>query len=245
MKILIVDDEQLARERLVDLISEIEPSHQLFEAGNGAEAISSHNENQADVILLDIRMPVMDGLEAAMHLSKLESPPIIVFTTAYEDHALDAFEANAIDYLLKPIKSDRLQAALEKSHTMRQGQDQSMELANVSAQRTHLSAKTALGIKVIPLTEIQYFKAEQKYVSGFYPGGELVLDETLKSLENEFTEQLLRIHRNTLVSKSAVQSLERDVTGNAMIKLTGLDELLSVSRRHLNQVKQFLKSKAG
>lgn len=241
MKILIVDDEQLARERLVDLIEEIDPAHTLKQASNGKEAIEAQVEFQPDLLLLDIRMPVMDGLETARHLCKLEQPPVIVFTTAYCDHALEAFDADAIDYLLKPIKRERLQLALEKALALQQGRTIQPGMKMESSTRTHLSAKTALGLKIIPVHEIHYFKAEQKYVCGVYAGGELILDDTLKSLEGEFAEHFVRIHRNTLVAKAEIQALERGAEGNAMIKLKNREDVLAVSRRHLSQVKQLLK----
>ncbi len=242
MKLLIVDDEHLARDRLIDMLKDINASYELHEATNGAEAIETQSHIQADVILLDIRMPVMDGLEASMHLNKLDPSPMIVFTTAYGDHALDAFESNAIDYLLKPIKQERLKAALDKCVTMRQGRNFNDDIAQLSSQRTHLSAKTPLGLKIIPVHDILYFKADQKYVSGFYDGGELVLDETLKSLEKEFVSIFIRTHRNTLVSIEAIKSLDRDEEGNAIITLKQSNDMLPVSRRHLSTVKALMKS---
>lgn len=242
MKILIVDDEHLARERLIDMMKDIDATHELHEATTGTEAIEAHSSIQAEVILLDIRMPVMDGLEAALHLNKFEPPPMIVFTTAYGDHALEAFENNAIDYLLKPIKQDRLQAAIEKCITMQQGRNINDDISKLSSQRSHLSAKTSLGLKIIPVHDILYFKADQKYVSGFYDGGELVLDETLKSLEEEFTDLFIRTHRNTLVAIDAIKSLERDNEGNAILSLKKSSETLPISRRHLSNIKALMKS---
>ncbi len=243
MKILIVDDEQLARERLVDLITEIDTQHELIEASNGAEAIEKHTEQQTDLLLLDIRMPVMDGLETASHLCKLDNPPAVVFTTAYGDHALEAFEADAVDYLLKPIGLERLATALEKSQTLQHGRTTTtLAKENSPTTRTHLSAKSRLGLKVVPVTDLLYFKAEQKYVSAVYSDGELVLDEPLKSLEEEFGDRFIRIHRNTLVAVRAIDSLQRDASGNHNLSVRGITESLAVSRRHLSQVKKTIKA---
>lgn len=243
MNILIVDDEQLARERLIRLIEETSESHQLQEASNGAEALKQYDQSQADLILLDIRMPVMDGLETAQHLSQLDKPPAIVFTTAYQDHALEAFEAQAIDYLLKPIRLERLQQAIAKASVIQQA-----HIAAVQAEekqqttRTHVSAKSKGGLKILPVDDILYFKAEQKYVSAISEEGELILDESLKTLEAEFEEQFIRIHRNTLVASQCIRSLEKDADGNCKILLKDYAEALPVSRRHISQVKKYIKS---
>ncbi len=242
MKILIVDDEQLARERLTQLIGDIEAEHELLEAENGAEALKLYDREQIDLFLLDIRMPVMDGLETAKHLSQLDTPPAIIFTTAYQDHALEAFEAQAIDYLLKPIRLERLQQAITKASVIQQG-----HIAAVQAKekqqttRTHLSAKSKGGLKILAVNEILYFKAEQKYVSAIWPEGELILDEPLKVLETEFADKFIRIHRNTLVAVQYISSLEKDGNGNTRVLLKDHEDALQVSRRHVSQLKKCLK----
>ena len=187
MNILIVDDEALARERLVAMLEELPGEFTIEQAENGKQAIEQHARFKPDVMLLDIRMPVMDGLEVAQHLQQLEQPPAIVFTTAYGDHALEAFDAAAVDYLLKPIKTQRLQAALEKSQQIQHGKRSLLPAEN--AARTHLSAKTGVGLKLLPVGDILYFRAEQKYVVAVHAEGELLLDDTLKALEDEFDSQ--------------------------------------------------------
>ncbi len=242
MKILIVDDEQLARERLMQLIRDLGGDYELYEAGNGAEALELYDREQVGLILLDIRMPVMDGLEVARHLSQLDNPPSIVFTTAYQDHALEAFEAQAIDYLLKPIRLERLQQAIDKAGVIQRAHIAAVQRKEKQpASRTHVSAKRKGGLKILAVNDILYFRAEQKYVSAIWPEGELILDEPLKSLEREFDQQFIRIHRNTLVALQHIASLEKDAAGNTNILLKDHDDVLAVSRRHISQVKKRLK----
>lgn len=240
MKILIVDDEQLARQRLIDLISDLHDVHELSEAKNGAEAITMISNEMPDLVLLDIRMPIMDGLETAHHLCKLDTPPPIVFTTAYQDHALEAFEAQAIDYLLKPIRSERLQQALEKSRVLQQAKLTAVQQETRETTRKHLSINQKGELRIIAIKDIRYFKAEQKYVTAVWSEGEVILDESLKSLEAEFSDEFIRIHRNTLVAIACIKSIKRDKQGNACIELENNDDLLPISRRHLHQIKKVL-----
>ena len=243
MKILIVDDEHLARERLRDLILEIESDHELFEAKHGLDALEQQTEHSFDLILLDIRMPVMDGLETARHLTKLDVPPAVVFTTAYQDHALEAFDAQAVDYLLKPVKLERLQQALEKSRMLSQGQLQALNDNDQERQEEFISAKSNTGLRIAPIQEVFFFRAEQKYVSAFCAEGELILDESLKELEQNFARHLIRIHRNTLVQRQQIIALEKDTEGNTCVSMKDHPEKLVVSRRHVSSVRDFLKSR--
>ena len=183
MKILIVDDELLARERLHDLTVELYPDVITFEASNGMEALEKINEFHPDIVLLDIRMPGMDGLEVANHVLQLEEKkPAVIFTTAYQDHAISAFDANAVDYLLKPIRKERLNTAVERATVVNQAQLTSIhkEEKNASA-RTHLSAMIQGSLQLVPIESIYFFKADQKYVSAAWPGGELLLAGDLLS----------------------------------------------------------------
>ncbi len=174
MKILIVEDEKLARERLKDLILEYDQSHCILEADNGLSAIQIVENEQPDVLLLDIRMPIMDGLETAYHLSTIDCPPSVIFTTAYQDHAIDAFEANAVDYLLKPIRRERLQQALSRAQFINQARLTELRDDVIkSKSRSHLSVINQGKIELIPVTEIRYLKAEQKYVTIGWPDREL------------------------------------------------------------------------
>lgn len=243
MKILIVDDEALARERLHDLTIELFPDVITVEAANGIEALEKINEHAPEIVLLDIRMPGMDGLEVANHVLQLEEKPAIVFTTAYQDHAISAFDANAVDYLLKPIRKERLQLAIERAAAVGRNQLSSINEANEeSSARTHLSAMIQGQLQLVPIENIYFFKADQKYVAAAWPGGELLLDESLTSLEAEFSNDFVRIHRNALVAIKHVESLSKTSDGQNVIKISDMPVELAISRRHLADVKKILKS---
>ena len=243
MKILVVDDEPLARARLKALIAEIGAGEVVGEAGNGADALAAAGALGAQVVLLDIRMPGMDGLEAARHLATMQQPPAVVFTTAYDDHALAAFEANAVDYLLKPIRRERLEAALHKARSLSGVQVRALGASAAAAARTHVSASLHGNLKLVPVSEVRFFRAEHKYVTARHPGGELVLDEALSELEQEFAERFLRVHRNALVGLAHVRALERDGQGRPCVRLDAVDERIEVSRRMLAQVRRVLRTR--
>ncbi len=244
MKILIVDDEELARERLKDMIGEFHAGHHVLEAENGLVALKLAEKESPDVMLLDIRMPVMDGLETACHLSNFEQPPAIVFTTAYQDHAIEAFESNAVDYLLKPIRSERLEQALERAQIIQRARILSLRETDPDYDaRRHLSSSSHGKIRLIPVVDIRYLKAEQKYVCAGWQEGEALIDESLKSLETEFSDRFIRIHRNALIAPEYIIALEKDKDGSHYIRLADIDERLAVSRRHLHHVRQLIKQK--
>ncbi len=239
MKILIVDDEPLARSRLQDLIDDIGSHRVVGEAGNGREAIAQVELLKPDVMLLDIHMPEMTGLEAAMHLSRLEQPPSIIFTTAYSEHALEAFEANAIDYLLKPIRRARLEQALKKAQPLLRNQLGAAAAAS-QQNRQHISAYHRGSIKLIPVDQIIYFQSDNKYVAAHYTEGEVLIDESLKNLEQEFSDCFTRIHRNSLVANAFFESLEKISENHYQLRLRGSDTALEVSRRQLPGVRKLI-----
>ena len=242
MKILIVDDEMLARERLVSLVSELNADFSISEAENGVAALKIINKESPELILLDIRMPIMDGLEVARHLAGLEAPPAIIFTTAYQDYALDAFDAHAVDYLMKPVRKERLQQAIDRAKALsRINIDQLRDNHDSNSSRSHLSMTVQGNLQIIPIEKIYYLKADQKYVTAVWSDGELLLDDSLKSLEQEFSSQFIRIHRNTLVALEYILGLEKDGAGNPTIKLQGIETRLPVSRRHASYVRKVLK----
>jgi two-component system response regulator AlgR len=242
MKILIVDDEMLARERLASLLSELDKNFSLSEAEHGVEALRLISEESPELVLLDIRMPVMDGLEVAHHLAGLESPPAIIFTTAYQDYALDAFDAHAVDYLMKPIRKERLLEAIGRAKALnRINVSKLRDNDESSNSRSHLSTIVHGNLQIIPVEKIHFLKADQKYVTAVWPEGELLIDDSLKSLEQEFATQFIRIHRNTLVALKYVQGLGKDEEGNPCIKLQGIEIRLPVSRRHASNVRKALK----
>lgn len=243
MKVLIVDDEPLARARLNRLVTELEEDIIPEEAGNGRDALQRVQEDVIDVVLLDIRMPGMDGIELARHLKHLDHVPAVIFTTAYDAHALAAFEANAVDYLLKPIRRERLEAALAKARSLTRAQI--AELASTvspGSARTHVSATLHGNLKLVPVDEVRFFRAEHKYVTARHPDGELVLDEALSALEKEFAGRFLRVHRNALVAVAHVRGLDRDSQGRYCVRLDAVDETVEVSRRMLSQVRKSLRS---
>jgi len=243
MKILIVDDEPLARKRLSRLVDEIGNCEIVGEATNGKEALIKSSKLNPDLVLLDIRMPEMDGLEAALHLSKLPNPPAIIFTTAYSDHALKAFEANAVDYLLKPIKKERLQKAISNTHKLNRAQLSELESTAIeNTARSHLSVSARGNIELISITDIVYFHADQKYVNVGHTKGETLIEDSLKSLETEFNELFLRIHRNALVALSYLEGIEKVADGQYCAKLRNTETKLEISRRYLPQIRKLIKN---
>jgi two-component system response regulator AlgR len=240
MRVLIVDDEKLARDRLRELLNEIGGHVVAGEAANGNEAVEKTVELNPDVLLMDIRMPGMDGLEAAMHLMGMESPPSVIFTTAYDQHALDAFEVNAVDYLLKPIRKDRLAKALVKAGKLSLQQLQELSQSqDEPAPRTHISVHLRGNIRLVPVPDIVYFLADSKYVTVRTPKEEHLIEDSLVNLEREFGTNFLRIHRNALVATNYIQGIEKDPSGTWHVNLKGIDKKLAVSRRHAVTVRRW------
>lgn len=245
MRVLVVDDEQPARERLIGLLAELGAAHAVAEATNGVEALRSAAETVPDILLLDIRMPGMDGLEVARHLTRLEHPPSVIFTTAYDEHALAAFETNAVDYLLKPIRRARLATALARAQQLTRAQLVGLEGSRVSAERTrtHISATMHGALQLVPVADVRYLRAEDKYVVVRHPGGRVLIEESLASLEAEFGERFVRVHRNALVGAGHVRELIRNRDGAWEVHLRGIDEPVAVSRRLAPGVRRVLKGK--
>lgn len=239
MDVLIVDDEPLARERLRTLLAAHADVAVVGETSNGREALAAVETLHPDVLLLDIAMPVMDGLEAAHHLARLDAPPAVVFCTAYDAHALAAFEAAAVDYLVKPVRAERLATALERArrHGAARPQAPPPELPR-SQPRSHLSARLRGSLRLIPIDEVAYLQADEKYVAVHHARGEDLIEESLKSLEAEFGERFLRIHRNCLVAADAVLELRRGLDGQAHIVLRNVATPLEVSRRCLPALRE-------
>lgn len=241
MKILIVDDEPLARERLHRHLQELNNSYEIIEAENGLVALKKTEQHSPDIVLLDIRMPGMDGIETANKLSQLTTPPAIIFTTAYDEYALDAFDSHAIAYLLKPIRKEKLSKALQSAKQLNRVQLQSIQLKESKTKEQYLSVRIHSGIKKIELNDIFYFQAEQKYVTVKYREGEALIEESLKSLEARFGEMFIRIHRNALISKQQLKAIRKDQQGRYLTELKDIDEKIEVSRRHVAAVRDFLK----
>ncbi|MDN5666270.1 MAG: LytTR family DNA-binding domain-containing protein [Psychrobacter sp.] len=244
MRIVVCDDEPLARERLARIVQE--SGHQVVaQATTGAEAIVAVKTQQPDIILLDIRMPEMDGVRCAQALNELEHPPAIIFVTAYDHYAIAALKANAIGYLLKPANKDELLEALNKAKTLNAAQlNEIRKLEDPTARpiREHIAARTHRGVELIKLTDIYYFTADQKYVKVRHKDGIVLIDETLKELEQEFEDRLFRVHRNAIINLSFLDYLETLDAGQYQVRFKGVDETLAVSRRHLPALRDKIQS---
>lgn len=252
LHVMIVDDEVHARSRLRVVLEDIEPecpTRVVGEAATGMEALSllqGGELERVDVVLSDIHMPVMDGLELAGHLGRLAEPPMVIFTTAYDNHAIQAFELEAVDYLLKPVRAQRLQVALEKArHRLPQmGQERLLELGQRlrGAGRTHLPCHERGRLLLVPVSDVLYFKADLKYVTARTVEREYILDEALARLEDEFHERYIRLHRSILAARHALSGFERateDEEAYGWALLRGIEEKLPVSRRQWAVAKGF------
>ena len=231
MKVVIADDEPLARERLRSLLAEHEGVEVVAEAENGLTALQACAEFRPDLVLLDIAMPGVDGLEAARHLAAFDPRPAVVFCTAYDAHALSAFEAAAIDYLMKPVRPERLAAALERARTFMAGRETHAPAAPSKQPRSHLCARLRGSLRLIPVDDVHYLQAEEKYVVVHHARGEDLIEESLKSLEDEFSGRFVRIHRNCLVARHELVELRRVSDGHVQAVLRHGKEPLEVSRR--------------
>jgi two-component system response regulator AlgR len=241
LRVLIVDDEPPARGRLRQLLEEIPDTECVGEGATGEEALSLVESAEPDVVLLDIRMPGIGGLEAARQIAALPEPPAVIFTTAYEQHALEAFEAEASGYLLKPVRRDRLAAALERASRPRRTQRTAPGDAPAGTRRAHVSARVRDQIRLIPVADVLCFIAEQKYTTVRHLGGEDLIEDSLRSLEDEFGTQFVRIHRSALVAVAQVEALERDAEGHAWVRLRNGGGRLQVSRRLAAEVQRRLR----
>jgi len=239
MKVLVVDDEPLARDRLIRFMQDIDDVDGTAVASNGFEALQKLSVADYDVVLLDIRMPGQSGLEVAEQLRKMDQPPAIIFCTAYDDYALDAFKVNAQSYLLKPIQRQALQDALGQCSQLNRAQIQAL---SSQSSVPSIAIQSGREKERLPLSDVYYFKAEQKYVSLFSIRGERIVDESLKVLEERYPEQLIRVHRNTLVYKPRIEKLNRDSEGGFWVYLQDVEAPLAVSRRHAKDIKQMFES---
>lgn len=243
-RILIADDEAPARARLRDLLDECRelfPLAIVDEARSGKEVLAALEREKVDIVLLDIRMPEMDGMEAARHIARMDAPPAIIFTTAFDTYAIKAFEVNAIDYLLKPIRRERLLAALGKARSSPTVSRQALDAA-ANQPRRHLSIHERGKIHLVPIGDVLYLRAELKYVTVKTAQKEYLVEESLQHLEEEFEGTFVRIHRNCLVSREAISGFERNSEESesgwaVVIRATG--EKLPVSRRQHHVVKEF------
>jgi two-component system, LytTR family, response regulator AlgR len=244
LRVLIVDDEAPARRRLRELLDDCATAMPLAivgEVANGREAMEVLHAVTADLVLSDIRMPEMDGLELARHLLKLPHPPVVIFTTAFHEHALQAFDVNAVDYLMKPVRMQRLLAALQKVPRLKPLSAATLDELPALARR-FLSVTERSRVVLVPIDEIIYLKAELKYITIRTAQREYLLEESLTRLEEEFGPRFIRVHRNCLVSRDAIRGFERCVgdEGDAHweVVLNGVEETLPVSRRQQYVVRE-------
>ncbi|HSH55090.1 MAG TPA: LytTR family DNA-binding domain-containing protein [Methylotenera sp.] len=243
LKLLIADDEAPARNRLRELLADIAHVSVVADAKNGKEALDLANDHQPDIVLLDIRMPSMDGIEAAQHLQKMTKPPAIIFATAFDSYAMQAFDINAVDYLLKPIRFERLQTAINKARALLPKQLEA--LASLNPHRSHLSITERGRILLVPINEIIYLRAELKYITVRTATREYLLEESLSHLEQEFGNMFIRLHRNCLVANAYILGFEKRCGDNGdngekqwVALLKDIPETISVSRRQQHLVRE-------
>ena len=252
LRVYIADDEAPARARMKELLADIRgelATKIVGESDNGLDVIGRLPASGAQVLLLDIQMPGMGGIELARHLCALENAPAVIFVTAHDRHAVEAFELNALDYLMKPVRTERLAAALRKLITAAPERDARGQAARLeraaSGAREFFSVAERNRIVLVPVGEVLFLKAELKYVTLRTLAGEHLIEEPLVSIEREFGERFVRVHRNCLVARSAIRGFER-VAGSAeeephwSVVLEGTPERLPVSRRLWPAVKGVL-----
>jgi len=249
VKILVVDDEPLARERLLRLLQKLRPGSLCWQAANGEQALALVLQHSPDLLLLDIRMPVMSGIDLAARLDSLDQPPAVIFCTAYDEYAFEALQHQAVAYLLKPVREQELARALEIAGKVNKVQLASLATLAAShsqadsvpeGQRAQLASQGHRGVETMPLADIRCLLAEQKYVTACSPSAQLLIPDTLKELEREFGDRFLRVHRNALVARAHIVRLKREEDGVWYVVLDGVEQRPAVSRRHLADVKQRL-----
>ena len=234
LRILIIDDEAPARNRLHRMLAEVPAVHVVGEASTGLEALQLIPRKEPDLLLLDISMPGMDGMTLAKTLQEQDKPPAIIFCTAWSDQAVDAFECDAVDYLVKPVRAERLEVAIDKARRF---------IAKIDAGVNGPFLRSILGGKVslFPLADVICVYAEDKYTTVVHKSGNLVVDQSLLELEHEHADILIRIHRGTLVAKKRIRGLERTLDGSHYVQLAGIEDRPQVSRRNLPAIRKLIR----
>lgn len=245
MDVVIVDDEPLARDRLKRLTTAL--GHEVpAMAGCMEGALGAIDKHDPMVVLLDIEMPGGNGLDVAKQIATLEQPPAIIFTTAYEQYALDAFATVAAGYLLKPIKREQLEQALEKAQVLNKaqlqtvGDQQQPEPESDNSTPKHITVRSHRGVDLIEIDSIRCFLADSKYITVVTTEGEFLMDGTLKQLEADFNGTFMRIHRNAMVSIPHIAGLDRAPEGHYCVRLRDVEQQPVVSRRYASKVKSML-----
>lgn len=232
MKILIADDEPLARTRLAALLRDCAGAEVVASVGDGDAALAACATAHPDLLLLDIAMPGLDGLGVARRLAALADPPQLVFCTAYEEHALAAYELRAADYLLKPVRLERLREALARAGALRQ---RARPAETLVAQAHGASVK-------IPFADILFLSADEKYVTVQRAAGEALSEQSLKAIEEAHPERFVRVHRACLIPVERLLGLRRDADGSVHALIAGSDATPEVSRRNLSAVRKLLRN---
>jgi len=241
-QVLVVDDEAPARERLQRLLSELPDCEVVGLAANGAEAVRLAGVLHPDVLLLDVRMPGMNGLEVARHVALLPEPPAVVFTTAYDAYAVEAFEAQAIGYLLKPVRAEKLAAALQRAARLAAAPLARIAVGDPARDaRTHVAARLGDSVRLIPVADVYYFAADQKYTTVRHKGGSELIEDPLRALAEEFGARFVRVHRNALVNTHCIAAIERDAAGQYYVTVRDVNERLAVSRRLAGELRERLR----
>lgn len=242
MRVLIADDEPLARERLAALVGD-SGNEVVASVENGELAVAAAERLRPDVCLLDIRMPGLDGLDAAKLIGSLPEPPAIVFCTAYDEYALKAFDAHAVDYVLKPVRRERLEQALARAARVAGASvDKVAATLGPQRQRSHICARVRGNLVLVPVQEILYLQAEDKYVVVHHLKGQVLIEDALKGLEDEFGDQFVRIHRNCLVARERMAGLTRGGDGRVFVRIDGAADVLEVSRRNLPALRKLVRN---
>jgi len=235
IRTLIIDDEPPARARMRRMLESLPGCEVAGEAASGARALEMIGELEPDLLLLDISMPGMDGMALARTLQAMEDAPAVVFCTAWPDQALDAFDHDAVDYLVKPVRRERLAAAVAKVSRL---------LAGGPAPQAHVHyLRSTVGgrIRLVALADVICLLAEDKYTTVIYREGRTVINDPLVELEKRYPQQLMRVHRNALVAPGAVRGLERYASGQVCVLLEGTDVTPEVSRRQLAALRRYLR----
>ncbi|HMA11893.1 MAG TPA: LytTR family DNA-binding domain-containing protein [Steroidobacteraceae bacterium] len=234
LRAIVVDDEEPARTRLCALLKELDQVDVVGEARSAAEALRLLPTLDPDLLYLDVRMPGMSGVELARHLATLEDPPAVIFTTAFDEHAMAAFDAEAVGYLLKPVRREKLAAATERARQLTSAQLGALGASNA---RTHLAVRQREGLKLLKLEDVICLIAEQKYTTVRHTGGEDLIDDSLRALEAEFGNRFIRVHRSALVNRDYIEAIDRTADGQHQIRLRGREERMPVSRRLASELK--------
>lgn len=244
LKVLVVDDEALARARLRTLLGDCAAPAALVagEAADAVQAMTALHRESFDVVLLDIRMPGLDGMALAQSIAALPQPPAVVFVTAHSEHAVQAFELEVIDYLTKPVRLERLQQALQKVERIaKSGRGTGLDFTDEI-----LVIQDRGRTERVPLAEVLYLKAELKYITVRTASRSYILDGSLSELEERHSAWFMRIHRNALIARRAVRALEKHFDPEEgegwAVRLNGIDEVLAVSRRQLSAVREAIAS---